>query len=122
MKDPVQVGRQLHAIRGLGVAIEIDDFGTGLSTLSYLKHIPATYVKIDQLFVSGLASDRDNQIIVRATINLVHELGRLVVAEGIRDMLAHDGLRQHGCDIGQGEAISMPLDVPDFERWVRTRT
>jgi EAL domain-containing protein (putative c-di-GMP-specific phosphodiesterase class I)/GGDEF domain-containing protein len=122
MKDPVQVGRQLGAVRRLGVAIEIDDFGTGRSGLSYLKSIPATYVKIDQLFVNGLASDRDDQIMVRSTINLVHELGRLVVAEGIRDRSAYDWLRQHGCDIGQGEEISMPLAAPDFERWVRMRT
>jgi EAL domain-containing protein (putative c-di-GMP-specific phosphodiesterase class I)/GGDEF domain-containing protein len=122
MKEPIQVGRQLDGIRRLGVAIEIDDFGTGRSGLSYLKYIPATYVKIDQLFVSRLGSDRDDQIIVGSTINLVHELGRLVVAEGVRGTLAYDWLRQHGCDIGQGEAISMPLDAPSFEQWARTRT
>jgi EAL domain-containing protein (putative c-di-GMP-specific phosphodiesterase class I)/GAF domain-containing protein len=121
MKDPVEAGRQLDALRRLGVAIEIDDFGTGRSTLSYLKYIPATYVKIDQLFVGGLASDRDDQIIVSSTINLVHELGLRVVAEGVRDTFALDWLRQHDCDIGQGEAISMPLDAASFERWVRAR-
>jgi EAL domain-containing protein (putative c-di-GMP-specific phosphodiesterase class I)/GAF domain-containing protein len=122
MKDPEQAGRQLDALRRLGVAIEIDDYGTGRSTLSYLKCIPATYVKIDQLFVGGLASDRDDQIIVSSTINLVHELGLQVVAEGVKDTFILDWLRQHGCDIGQGEAISMPLDAPGFERWLRART
>jgi EAL domain-containing protein (putative c-di-GMP-specific phosphodiesterase class I) len=122
MKDPVQAGRQLDALRRLGVAIEIDDFGTGRSTLSYLKYIPASYVKIDQLFVGGLATDRDDQIIVSSTINLVHELGLRVVAEGVRDTFTLDWLREHGCDIGQGEAISMPLDAPGFERWLRART
>jgi EAL domain-containing protein (putative c-di-GMP-specific phosphodiesterase class I)/GGDEF domain-containing protein len=121
MKDPVQVGRQLDAIRRLGVAIAIDDFGTGQSALSYLKYIPATYVKIDQLFISQLASDRDDQIMVRSTINLVHELGRLVVAEGITDKTACEWLRQHGCDIGQGDVISPPLDAPSFEHWLRRR-
>jgi EAL domain-containing protein (putative c-di-GMP-specific phosphodiesterase class I) len=58
---------------------------------------------------------------MRSTLNLVHELGHLVVAEGIRDLAAHDWLRRQGCDIGQGEAISPPLDAPSFERWVRTR-
>jgi EAL domain-containing protein (putative c-di-GMP-specific phosphodiesterase class I)/GGDEF domain-containing protein len=122
MTDPTQVERQLDAVRRLGVGIEIDDFGTGRTALSYLKYIPATHVKIDKFFVNRLASDRENQIIVRSTINLVHELGGLVVAEGIRDTLAYDWLRQHGCDIGQGEVISMPLEVPHFERWLRTRT
>lgn len=121
MKDPIQVGRLLDEVRRLGVAIEIDDFGTGQSTLSYLKYIPATYVKIDQLFISRLASDRKDQIMVRSTINLVHELGHLVVAEGTNDTMTIDWLRRHGCDIGQGDAISPPLDAPSFERWLRTR-
>jgi EAL domain-containing protein (putative c-di-GMP-specific phosphodiesterase class I)/GGDEF domain-containing protein len=121
MKDPVRVGRLLDEVRRLGVAIEIDDFGTGQSTLSYLKYIPATHVKIDQLFISRLASDRNDQIMVRSTINLVHELGHLVVAEGTNDTMTIDWLRQHGCDVGQGDAISPPLDAPSFERWLRTR-
>lgn len=121
MKDPVRVGRLLDEVRRLGVAIEIDDFGTGQSTLSYLKYIPATYVKIDQLFISRLTSDRNDRIMVRSTINLVHELGHLVVAEGTNDTMTIDWLRQHGCDIGQGDAISPPLDAPSFERWLRTR-
>lgn len=121
MQDPVEVRHQLDAIRRLGIAIAIDDFGTGQSSLSYLKYIPATYVKIDRLFISRLASDSDDQIMVRSTINLVHELGRLVIAEGITEMAACDWLRRHGCDIGQGDAISPALDVPSFERWLRTR-
>jgi EAL domain-containing protein (putative c-di-GMP-specific phosphodiesterase class I) len=122
MKNPVEVRHQLDAIRRLGIAIAIDDFGTGQSSLSYLKYIPATYVKIDQLFISRLASDSDDQIIVRSTINLVHELGRLVVAEGITDTASCEWLRQHRCDIGQGDAISPPLDAPSFEQWLRTRS
>jgi EAL domain-containing protein (putative c-di-GMP-specific phosphodiesterase class I) len=122
MKNPVEVRHQLDAIGRLGIAIAIDDFGTGQSSLSYLKYIPATYVKIDQLFISRLASDRDDQIMVRSTINLVHELGRLVVAEGIADTASCDWLRQHGCDIGQGDAISPPLVAQSFEQWLRTRS
>ncbi len=75
MKDPVRVGRQLDQIRRLGVAIEIDDYGTGRSGLSYLKYIPASYVKIPQVFVFQLASDRKDRVIVRSTINLAHDLG-----------------------------------------------
>jgi EAL domain-containing protein (putative c-di-GMP-specific phosphodiesterase class I)/GGDEF domain-containing protein len=120
MKDPVQVGRQLDAIRRLGVALAIDDFGTGRSALSYLKYIPATFVKIDRLFINGLVNDKDDQIMVRSTIDLVHELGCLAVAEGIPDRMTRDWLRRHGCDIGQGEVISLPLEAPDFEQWLRT--
>jgi EAL domain-containing protein (putative c-di-GMP-specific phosphodiesterase class I)/GGDEF domain-containing protein len=119
MTDPVRIGRQLSAVRDAGVAIEIDDFGIGYSTLSLLKYIPATYVKIDQLFISRLASNRDDQTIVLSTINLAHELGRLVVAEGIEDAEVYSWLREHDCDIGQGNVISPPLDVSHFEQWLR---
>jgi EAL domain-containing protein (putative c-di-GMP-specific phosphodiesterase class I) len=122
MRDPVRIGRQLSEVRNLGVAIEIDDFGVGYSTLSLLKYIPATYVKIDQFFVSRLASNRDDQAIVLSTVNLAHELGRLVVAEGIEDAAEYNWLREHGCDIGQGNVISPPLDALRFESWFRAST
>jgi EAL domain-containing protein (putative c-di-GMP-specific phosphodiesterase class I)/GGDEF domain-containing protein len=116
MKDPVRIGRQLEEVRRLGVAVEIDDYGTGQSGLSYLKYIPASYVKIAQVFVSRLASDRVDQSIVRSTIDLAHELGLKVVAEGIRDQLALDWLRAHGCDIGQGNFLSPALEAFHFEQ------
>lgn len=122
MKDPVRIGRRLNEVRAMGVAIEIDDFGVGYSTLSYLKYIPASYVKIDQLFISRLISNKDDQAIVLSTINLAHELGCLVIAEGIEDGGVYDWLREHGCDIGQGNVISPPLDAAGFERWVRAQT
>jgi EAL domain-containing protein (putative c-di-GMP-specific phosphodiesterase class I) len=118
MKDPVLIGRNLDAVRRLGVGIEIDDYGTGQSGLSYLKYIPATFVKIDQLFISHLASDPSEQIIVRSTIDLVHDLGRQVVAEGISDEASLAWLREHGCDVGQGNAISPPLDPACFEQFL----
>ncbi len=122
MKDPVRIGRRLNEVRAMGVAIEIDDFGVGYSTLSYLKYIPASYVKIDQLFISRLTSNKDDQAIVLSTINLAHELGCLVIAEGIEDGEVYSWLREHGCDIGQGNVISPPLDAAGFERWVRAQT
>jgi EAL domain-containing protein (putative c-di-GMP-specific phosphodiesterase class I)/GGDEF domain-containing protein len=121
MTDPVEVGRQLDAIRQLGVAIEIDDFGVRRSALWYLKRIPAAFVKIDALFIGQLAHDRDDQIMVGATIDLVHALGRQAIAEGIKDAGALAWLRQYGCDIGQGDEISPPLDALDLERWLRER-
>jgi EAL domain-containing protein (putative c-di-GMP-specific phosphodiesterase class I)/GGDEF domain-containing protein len=120
MKDRLRVGRQLDAIRRLGVAIEIDDYGTGHSGLSYLKDIPASYLKIPQAFVFQLPHDPKDRIIVRSTINLAHDLGLRVIAEGIRDQDALDWLLARGCDIGQGNLFSPPLDAPDFERWLRS--
>ncbi len=122
MKDPVRIGRRLNEVRGMGVTIGIDDFGVGYSTLSYLKYIPATHVKIDQLFITRLISNKDDQAIVVSTVKLAHELGRLVIAEGLEDDEVYSWLSEHGCDIGQGNVISPPLEVAQFERWVRART
>lgn len=116
-RDLPRAGRQLDAIRRLGVAIVIDDFGSGHAALSYLKHIPASQVKIDQLFVTGLLADRNDRIMVRSTIELVHALGRQVVAEGIEDRATLEWLRAHECDIGQGNAISLPLEAGQLAAW-----
>ncbi|HEY0123778.1 MAG TPA: EAL domain-containing protein [Rhizobium sp.] len=121
MKDPACTKRQLDEIRRLGVAIEIDDYGTGHAGLSYLKLVPASYLKIDQAFISHLATDSTDQIIVRSTIDLAHKLGLKVVAEGIRDEAALGWLREHGCDIGQGNLLSPPLEAEDFERLLRAQ-
>lgn len=113
--------RQLHAIREMGVAIEIDDFGTGQSALSYLKYIPATMVKIDQIFVRHLDENAKDQRIVRSTIDLAHDLGYRVTAEGIESDSVMAWLREQGCDVGQGYAISRPLPPQEFRRWAEQR-
>ncbi len=118
MTDRAEVDRQLHRLRHLGIAVEIDDFGTGQSALSYLKDIPATAVKIDQRFIRSIAAERSDQIMVRSTIELAHDLGYLVVAEGIETGEAYDWLRLHGCDFGQGYLISRPLAPTAFEDWL----
>ncbi|WP_434622835.1 putative bifunctional diguanylate cyclase/phosphodiesterase [Azospirillum sp. B2RO_4] len=118
MTDRAEVDRQLHRLRNLGIAVEIDDFGTGQSALSYLKDIPATAVKIDQRFIRAIAVERSDQIMVRSTIELAHDLGYLVVAEGVETAEAYDWLRLHGCDFGQGYLISRPLAPAAFEDWL----
>ncbi len=118
MKDSARVARQLQHVRALGIDIEIDDFGTGQSALSYLKHIPGSIVKIDQMFIRSLADDRGDQCMVRSTIDLAHELGFKVVAEGIESTETQEWLAQHNCDFGQGYAISKPLPVQAFEAWL----
>ncbi|MBK1836895.1 EAL domain-containing protein [Azospirillum sp. YIM B02556] len=118
MTDRAEVDRQLHRLRRLGIAVEIDDFGTGQSALSYLKDIPATAVKIDQRFIRSIATERSDQIMVRSTIDLAHDLGYLVIAEGVETQEAYDWLRLHGCDIGQGYLMSRPLPPAAFEAWL----
>lgn len=118
MTDRAEVDRQLLRLRRLGIAVEIDDFGTGQSALSYLKDIPATAVKIDQRFIRSIAHERSDQIMVRSTIDLAHDLGYLVVAEGVETDEAYDWLRLHGCDFGQGYLISRPLAPAALEDWL----
>ncbi|ANC92672.1 sensor domain-containing phosphodiesterase [Azospirillum humicireducens] len=118
MTDRAVVDRQLDQLRRLGIEVEIDDFGTGQSALSYLKDIPATAVKIDQRFIRSIATERSDQIMVRSTIELAHDLGYRVVAEGVETVEAYDWLRRHGCDFGQGYLFSRPLAPADFEDWL----
>jgi EAL domain-containing protein (putative c-di-GMP-specific phosphodiesterase class I)/CHASE2 domain-containing sensor protein len=103
-------------LRDLGVNIAIDDYGTGLSTLDYLKKIPANELKIDQSFVKGIADNRSDRLMVQSTIGLAHSLGRKVVAEGVehRDIL--DLLISMGCDIAQGFAIGRPMSLESLTK------
>jgi EAL domain-containing protein (putative c-di-GMP-specific phosphodiesterase class I)/GGDEF domain-containing protein len=113
--------QQLDALERLGISIAIDDFGTGQSALAYLKHLPARVVKIDQVFVRSLTTDTNDQHIVASTIDLAHNLGCEVVAEGIETAEACYWLADHGCDFGQGYAISRPLAARAFIQWVEER-
>ncbi len=118
MRDREQVVRQLSDIRQFGVEIGIDDFGTGQSALSYLKDIPASYLKIDQVFIRNLDCNENDQKMVRSTIALAHDLGLGVVAEGVETIEIYDRLRDQGCDVGQGHFISRPLSAAAFEVWL----
>ena len=103
-------------LRDLGVNIAIDDYGTGLSTLDYLKKIPANEIKIDQSFVKGIVDNRSDRLMVQSTIGLAHSLGRKVVAEGVehRDIL--DLLIEMSCDIAQGFAIGRPMSLESLTK------
>ena len=103
-------------LRDLGVKIAIDDYGTGLSTLDYLKKIPATEIKIDQSFVKGIVDNRSDRLMVQSTIGLAHALGRKVVAEGVehRDIL--DLLVEMECDIAQGFAVGRPMSLDSLTK------
>jgi EAL domain-containing protein (putative c-di-GMP-specific phosphodiesterase class I)/CHASE2 domain-containing sensor protein len=101
----------LASIRDLGVTISIDDYGTGLSTLEYLKKVPATEIKIDQSFVMALTESRSDRLMVESTIALAHSLGRRVVAEGVQQRDVLEMLTAMNCDIAQGFVIGRPMSL-----------
>jgi EAL domain-containing protein (putative c-di-GMP-specific phosphodiesterase class I) len=103
-------------LRDLGVRISIDDYGTGQSTLDYLKKIPASEIKIDQSFVKGIADNRSDRLMVQSTIGLAHSLGRKVVAEGVEQREVLDLLIEMGCDVAQGFAVGRPMSLDGLVR------
>lgn len=110
--------RDLHELREMGVKISIDDYGTGQSTLNYLKRLPATELKIDQSFVRVVLTSRSDQVMIASTISLAHELDLKVVAEGVETADVLEALRALDCDIIQGYHIGKPMPLSDFIRQV----
>jgi len=117
MVDPDVAKRAMQDLSEVGVAFAIDDFGTGYSSLAYLTGLPVRELKIDKSFVLAMNADPRNRIVVRSTIELAHNLGLHTVAEGIENGGTLDGLRELGCELGQGYHISHPLPRQDLERW-----
>lgn len=122
MSDPVQAQRVLTVLSNMGIRLSIDDFGTGYSSMSYLRHLPASEVKIDKSFVMGIMQDEDDAVIVCATIELSHNLGYDVIAEGIENQDTLDMLALWNCDGAQGFHISKPLPADALLDWYRQRT
>ena len=106
----------LAGLRDLGVKIAIDDYGTGLSTLEYLKKIPASEIKIDQSFVKSMRDNRSDLIMVQSTIALAHSLGRTVVAEGVEDSQSLEQLTMLKCDVAQGFITGRPMSFEEIVR------
>jgi EAL domain-containing protein (putative c-di-GMP-specific phosphodiesterase class I)/CHASE2 domain-containing sensor protein len=106
----------LAGLRDLGIKISIDDYGTGLSTLEYLKKIPASEIKIDQSFVKSMRDNRSDLIMVQSTIALAHSLGRTVVAEGVEDTQSLEQLSMLKCDIAQGFIVGRPMSFEEILR------
>jgi len=100
------------------VKVAIDDFGSGFSKQSYLKQIPADYMKIDQPFIRNLETDPADQMIVPSIINLGQKLGFSIVAEGIETERACKILKHLGCEQGQGYVIARPMTAQDFDTWL----
>jgi diguanylate cyclase (GGDEF)-like protein/PAS domain S-box-containing protein len=119
MADPTRSSDVLRSLRALGVRIAIDDFGTGYSSLAHLKQLPVDVLKVDRSFVSDMLGDESDRIIVRSTIDLAHNLGLRVVAEGVEDEATADLLAQLGCDQAQGYHFSRPMPAPQQLPWLR---
>ena len=123
MDDPQRAEHTLNRLSERGFKLSIDDFGTGYSSLAYLKRLPVDQLKIDKSFVMGMESDLDDAKIVRSTIDLAHNLGLSVVAEGVENAATLEQLRSLHCDQAQGYHMSKPLPVQEFaawrERWTR---
>ncbi len=111
----------LRKFQQKGMKISIDDYGTGYSSLAQLKQLPVNELKIDKSFVQRLHDDEDDQIIVRSTIELAHNMGLSVVAEGIEDKFSLTWLAQHKCELGQGYFISRPQSAEKITAWLKQR-
>ena len=116
--DPEIAIEHLEAFVAAGIAVAIDDYGSGLSSLAYLKRLPACELKIDQSFISKLTASHRDPLLVRSTIDLAHALEMDVTAEGVEDNMTLSLLQIMGCDIIQGFVISTPLPIEDYAEFL----
>lgn len=119
LEEPEHSLPVLDRLNTLGCKLSIDDYGTGYSSLSYLKKLPLDELKIDRSFVSGIVKDPNDAMIVQSTIDLAHNIGLSVVAEGVETQDILEKLIEMGCDNAQGYLISKPMTSSDLSVWVR---
>ena len=118
MTEPTKAREVLMALSATGVELSIDDFGTGQSSLAYLTTLPINELKVDRSFVSHMRTRADDAVIVRSVIDLGHNLGLRVVAEGVEDDMTRDELLGAGCLMAQGFLWSRPVPVDTLDRWL----
>lgn len=121
MTNPLRAIEVLKGLSAMGISLAIDDFGTGHSSLAYLKRLPVSALKIDKSFIMGMAADSNDAAIVRATIELGHDLGLRTIAEGVTNQQAWNKLDLLGCDLAQGWWISPPLPPEELSVWLSER-
>jgi len=121
LRDRVQAADTLGRLARMGVRVSIDDFGTGYSSLADLRQLPIDEIKVDRSFVADMATDVNDAVIVRSIVDLGHNLGINVVAEGVENAEIRAWLDELGCDELQGYDICHPLPAHEFERWLRQR-
>ncbi len=117
--DAPRTRATIDGLYQVGIRMAVDDFGTGYSSLSYLRRLPVHELKIDQSFVERMLVDPQDEVIVRSTVDLGHNLGLVVVAEGVESLDVLDQLREMGCDVAQGYAISEPVLSSDIVEWLQ---
>jgi EAL domain-containing protein (putative c-di-GMP-specific phosphodiesterase class I) len=115
MGDTHYALKNLWALSELGFNVAIDDFGTGYSNLGYLKQLPANELKIDKMFILNLEDDQQNQVLVQTAIQMAHNLGMSVVAEGVESERCFMLLKTMGCDLCQGYHFSRPVPANQFD-------
>jgi diguanylate cyclase len=119
MSDPDRAMATVNRLSALGVRLSIDDYGTGYSSLANLRRLPIDELKIDRSFVTPMMKDESDLIIVRSTINLAHDLGLKIIAEGVEDEHTLEQLAMLGCDLVQGYHVSRPMAPEAFSDWIR---
>ena len=118
MNDPVRAREVLNTLSDMGIELSIDDYGTGFSSLAYLKLLPVKYLKIDKSFVLDMLEDENDAIIVHSTIDLAHNLGLKVIAEGVENKDTFTKLHDLGCDLAQGYYIAKPMASKEIQGWL----
>ncbi len=121
VSEPAEARRTLTALRELGVRVALDDYGTGWSSLAYVRDFPIDELKLDRSFVAGMTTDSASWTIVRSTIDLAHALGMTCVAEGVADEPTRQALVEMGCDQGQGYLWCPPRPAHQLDRWIKGR-
>jgi len=120
MSDPIRARSVLHKLNEMNIILAIDDYGTGFSSLSYLKLLPVHELKIDKSFIFDMLENENDAIIVKSTIELAHNLGFKVIAEGVENNETLLQLRTHKCDYIQGYHISKPQDIYQLIAWLQS--
>ncbi|WP_417515647.1 EAL domain-containing protein [Marinobacter sp.] len=121
MQDPVNALKTLNTLSDAGIPVSIDDFGSGYSSLSYIKQLPASEIKIDRSLITDLATREEDRVIVQTTIDMCHALGYRVVAEGVENEATASLLKEMGCDMIQGYMLSRPLPIEQMLGWLAER-
>jgi diguanylate cyclase (GGDEF)-like protein/PAS domain S-box-containing protein len=120
MADPAHALAILAMLQSMGVRLSVDDFGTGYSSLTHLRELPIDEIKIDKSFVGGMATSDADAAIVRTVIDLAHNLGKQVCAEGVEDEATWTRLCDMGCDLAQGYWIARPMPAAELKQWLAT--
>lgn len=121
MEDPIEGLKALDALAGVGLKVSIDDFGSGYSSLSYLKQLPATELKLDRSLVHDVTTSDSADVIVATSIQMAKSLGYQVVGEGVEDTATAERLKAMGCDLLQGYWLCSPKPLGELQQWLETR-